>query len=384
MSPKDFTDDIAEWDLHSGEDMSHDVEVWLERYVAEKNAMNVSPKTIKSYREAIVPFINFCRQYDSVMTIDGITAKYLNNYLMWYQEQLAQNDFAFGKIGQKEHDAVMVNRKANRGKNDAKLSVLHRYEKSLSHRITVLKQLLLFISENNKEQKDFTPLFKSVMKIKVQKRNTDYLTAKETEELIALMKDWPITFKDYLRRSSERYAWRNGLITLLYCLTGARSDEVVSLQLGHITEDEYTDNDGKTHLFYIIQYHTTKGDKYRELAVERSEIEPFVEYMRRNLPDETYYISSTFAKGKYNNKKMNDSEVYRFVTWALKHVLKIDKSGRHIIRRGYATQEIADGVDISVVALKLGHGSPNTTYSAYVKNNKELMMKRSVGKDWRR
>jgi integrase/recombinase XerD len=75
---------------------------------------------------------------------------------------------------------------------------------------------------------------------------------------------------------------------------------------------------------------------------------------------------------------MADSTIYRFITMALSE-LSINKSGRHIIRRGIATNELANGKDIGVVALELGHESPNTTFKHYVKNNKELMMKRKLG-----
>ncbi len=377
MSPKHFQDDLAEWELNSGQGLSQTIEIWLERYIAQKYAQAVSPKTIKSYREAIVPFMTYSHQYESMMEIEDITAKFINNYLMWYQEHLAQDDFVNQKIDQTVYNEVMSNRKANRGRNDAKLTIAYKYEKSLSHRLTVLKQLLSFISENNKEQKDFTLLFKYFTKIKVQKRSTDYLTNEELEELIAFMKEWPRLFKEYKPKSSERYAYRNALIVLLYCLTGARSDEVISLKMEHILESSYKDNSGHIHHFYTIQYHTTKGDKYREVVVHKDMIEPYVAYMRTALLDSTYMISSTYSKGHYTNKKMNDSEMYSFVTWAL-HAMGIKKSGRHIIRRGYATKELADGKDLAIVALELGHTSTNTTFSAYVKNNPELMMKRKV------
>ncbi len=377
MSPKHFQDDLAEWELNSGQGLSQTIEIWLERYIAQKYAQAVSPKTIKSYREAIVPFMTYSHQYESMMEIEDVTAKFINNYLMWYQEHLAQDDFVNQKIDQMVYNEVMSNRKANRGRNDAKLSIAYKYEKSLSHRLTVLKQLLSFISENNKEQKDFTLLFKYFTKIKVQKRSTDYLTNEELEELIAFMKEWPRLFKEYKPKSSERYAYRNALIVLLYCLTGARSDEVISLKMEHILESSYKDDNGHIHHFYTIQYHTTKGDKYREVVVHKAMIEPYVKYMQTALPDSTYTISSTYTKGHYTNKKMNDSEMYLFVTWAL-HTMGIKKSGRHIIRRGYATKELADGKDLAIVALELGHTSTNTTFSAYVKNNPELMMKRKV------
>lgn len=377
MSPKQFQDDLAEWDLNSGLGFSNTIEVWLERYIAQKYAQGVSPKTIKSYREAIVPFMTYAHQYESMMEIEDVTAKFINNYLLWYQDNLAQDDFTNGKIDQSILNEVMSNRKSNRGRNDAKLTIAYKYEKSLSHRLTVLKQLLSFISENNKEQKDFTQLFKYFSKIKVQKRSTDYLTNEELEELIAFMKEWPFIFKQYKPKSSERYAYRNALIVLLYCFTGARADEVISLNMEHITPSSYKDDSGHTHHFYTIAYHTTKGDKYREVVVRREEIDPYVEYMRDALSDARFTISSTYANGKYTNKKMSDVDMYLFVTWAL-HNMGIKKSGRHIIRRGYATKELSDGKDLAIVALELGHTSTNTTFSAYVKNNPELMMRQKV------
>jgi integrase/recombinase XerD len=243
--------------------------------------------------------------------------------------------------------------------------------------LTVLKQLLLFISENNKENKDFTPLFKYFTKIKVQKRKTEFVTENELEELIDFMKHWPEIYKKHFPKSSERYAYRNALIVLLYCLTGARADEVISLNMEHINESEYKDDNGITHLFYTIAYHTTKGDKYREVVVRREEIELFVEYMSKNLPDGSFTISSTYTNGAYTNKKMADVEMWKFTTFALK-AIGGNKSGRHIIRRGYATKELADGKDLAIVAMELGHTSTNTTFSAYVKNNPELMMRQKL------
>ncbi|MFA6145029.1 MAG: site-specific integrase [Sulfuricurvum sp.] len=377
MAPSQFQDDLAQWDLCTGKGLVSDLDAWRDRYITEKVAQGVSDKTRKSYGEALTPLIEFAHQYDSIMDLEGISAKFVNNYLMWYQEQLSAKDLEANKISMDEYNQVLSNRKANRGKNDAKLSIVYRYEKSISHRLTVLKQLLLFISENNKENKDFTLLFKYFTKIKVQKRKTEFVTEGELEELIDFMKHWPEVYKEYFPKSSERYAYRNALIVLLYCLTGARADEVISLRLEHIKESEYKDDNGTTHLFYTIAYHTTKGDKYREVVVRREEIEPFVSYLRTALSDPSYVISSTYANGSYTNKKMADVDMWKFTTYALK-AIGVNKSGRHIIRRGYATKELADGKDLAIVAMELGHTSTNTTFSAYVKNNPELMMRQKV------
>ena len=127
---------------------------------------------------------------------------------------------------------------------------------------------------------------------------------------------------------------------------------------------------------YLPHFKTTKGNKYREADVKRELIEPFVEKIKILLPED-YYISAQYSAGKFINTKMADSTMYRFITWSLK-LLDINKSGRHIIRRGYATNELGEGRDIGTVALELGHASPNTTYRHYIKNNPELMMKRKL------
>lgn len=66
MSTKHFQDDLAEWELNWGQGLSQTIEVWLERYITQKYAQGVSPKTIKSYREAIVPFMTYSYQYESI------------------------------------------------------------------------------------------------------------------------------------------------------------------------------------------------------------------------------------------------------------------------------------------------------------------------------
>lgn len=376
MSAKLFQDDVAEWELRSGGSLSYDIEIWLERYIADRIAHGITDKTIKAYREAIVPFIQYSTQYDEQLNINDITAKYVNSYLIWYQSKLAKSS---KRSTPADLSIVRENKLGKMGRNDANIKVAKPFEKSLSHRLTVLKQLFVFMSANNKEQHDFTTMFKHFAKIKVQKRDTKYLTPKEIADLISFMKRWPKVYKDY-RRGSIQNAYKDALIVLLYCLTGARSDEVISLKLEHIEEASTQDENGISQNFYIIKYHTTKGDSYRESAVHKEELVEFIEYMRSALPDASYPISAPFVKGIYQYRKMDDSTMYRFVNWALKTLGVKSKTGRHIIRRGYATKELADGKDIAVVAMDLGHASTETTYKHYLKNNSELMMRRKLKK----
>lgn len=361
-------DDVAEWNLASGAGLCMDIEAWLERYIADRVANGVSDKTVSSYRDAISTFIEYIKQYENVLTIGDIGAKVVNNYLMWYQARLAALN------EDKGIDVVSQNISGKMGRNDANVKIAPEYESTLSHRLTIIKQLFSFISQNNKEQHDLTRIFPFLSKIKIHQRATKYLTPQEMNALIEFMQQWPSQWKNYKRRD-EKTAWQYALIALLYCYTAARADEVLSLKIKDITESSIL-HDGKYELFYIIGFQTTKGNKYRESAVKKELIEVFVEKVRA-LIDEDFYISSQFIKRKFINKKIADSTMYRFITWALAS-LGINKSGRHIIRRGYATNELAEGKDIGVVALDLGHESTHTTIKHYVKNNAELMMKRKL------
>ena len=89
-SPTRFPDvaDVSKWELNSAQGLSQTIEIWLERYIAQKYAQAVSPKTIKSYREAIVPFMTYSHQYESMMEIEDITAKFINNYLLCFLKRI--------------------------------------------------------------------------------------------------------------------------------------------------------------------------------------------------------------------------------------------------------------------------------------------------------
>ncbi len=373
MVHANFEDDVAQWDLTNGGGLCSDLEVWLERYVDIVSSAGRSKKTIKTYREAISTFIDFSRQYDSILDIDSITAKYVNNYVMWYQNILASKS----KITPLEQAELRGNVPGKMGHNDAKISIIKQFESSVSNRITILKQFLKFVTANNKQLHDFTKAYEWYVKVEIKVQNKDYLTEEETEELVAFMKAWPDIFRDYSKRKSVEDAYRDAFIVLVYCLTGARSDEILSVKLEDIYEAHQKDDSGKKESFYMIRLLQTKGDKYREIALFKDDVERFVLFFKESLPDPSYFISSPFVNGFYINRKIADSTMYRFATWAMK-IQGIDKSGRHVMRRGYATNELAKGKDIGSVAKELGHTSITTTDKHYVKNNPELLMKQKL------
>lgn len=346
-----FSDDVAEYDLSEHGDFEKNLKIWRDRFIDDKFASKVSPKTIKSYKNALAPFLTFCEIHKKQMDMKNISARFVNRYFIWYQQELAH---AASKKNQANNSllekVLKESKKKTFGKNDASFEVFEAFENTLSHRLVVLKDFLKFITENNRNNQDYVKLFENFFRIKIHEKMTDYLTQTEMSSVIKEMLEWPDSFKSANRkpRSSEKYAYRDSLLILIYCLTGARSEEVVHIKLKDIVvNDEY----------YVIKIEKGKGGKKRSVAASSELLKRHIEYLEDELPNSEYYLSSTYdeKQGAYINKPMNADSIRRFSNFILK-LLSIKKSGLHATRRGYATKRIAkDGVDISTVAKELGN-----------------------------
>ncbi len=346
-----FNDDVAEFPLSDSGKIAKDIEVWLVRFILEKVALKRKTSTIRSYKAAIANFVNFCKLHEENITIETITARFVNRYLLWYQEEVALEKYKKGKIKKSILDDIKLEQaKKDLGRNDASFTIHETFENTLSHRLTVLKDLLKFISENNKELHDFTKLFDKFAHIIISEKMTDYLTPSELKKVTEEMKLWPLRFKSVNRKpkSSLRVAYRDSLLILLYCYTGARSEEIVLVKFKDITEEAGN---------YIIKIEQGKGGKKRAVSVKKELIEEHLEYLSEHSKGEEQYLSAAYHNKNsiYKDTAMSPNTIRKFENFILKY-LNIKKSGLHAVRRGFATKKIAnDGVDISLVAKQLGN-----------------------------
>jgi integrase/recombinase XerD len=228
---------------------------------------------------------------------------------------------------------------------------------------------LKYITENNSEQVDLTKTFIGIKRVVVGDKFTDYVTPKEIKDVVSYMQMWTDIYKDHYPKSNERYAYRNAFLLILYCLTGARGDEAAHIRL----KDIQWRKDGRRE-YYVIKIEKGKGGKKRYIHAEKKYIGKFVDYFRAVLPDESYYISSTYKKGVgYTNKPADINGVRRFGNRIL-GLMGINKTGLHIFRRGYVTKRIAvDGENTAIVAKEVG----NTTAileKHYLKHNADTVI----------
>jgi len=346
----DLLDDIAEYNLSDTKLTPYaNLNIWCKRWKEELYRQKCSQGTIKGYMFGVKTFLNFSKKNRKI-DIDRIGARYINRYLIDYQLQLAQTGVLEKKLTEKEY--LLLSKEAKKktiGKNDANFMVHEVFENTLSQRLTIVKMFLKFITENNKEQHDYTRLFDKLAKIKIQDKFTDYLTEDELGEVVEYMHIWTSIYKDHKPKSSERYAYRDALLMIIYALTGARSDEVTHIRLSDITL--YTKNSIDR---YIIKIDKAKGGKKRTVGIKRDHIEKFMQYFKAVLPGEEYFLSSTYKDG-YTNKPMSSNAIRGFSNTILKN-LGIHKTGLHAFRRGYVTKRIgSDDVDISIVAKEVGN-----------------------------
>jgi integrase/recombinase XerD len=278
------------------------------------------------------------------MTLDRIGIKYINTMLFEYQISLAYGS------GTPSVSKLLKERKKV-STNNSTFTILEEFENTLSHRLTIIKMYLKFITELNQEQHDYTKYYDSLVSIRVHDKITHFLTPIELNKVIDFTRDWVNIYIDYLDKSSDRVAYRNALMLTLYALTGARGDEVIHIKLADISRIE---KDTKS--YYIININKGKGGKKRAVSIEAFYIDPFLRYFETNLPNRDYYLSTTYRNG-YTNKPMSVDNIRVFSNYIL-GILGIPKSGLHAYRRGYATKRIgSDKVDISIVAKELGNTS---------------------------
>lgn len=347
MSFDDFLDDIPSQSLHLRNNTDESLKLWMELWLEEVKSKKKSEKTLKSYRDGILKFLNFISMHP--IMIEKISSRLINRYLMQYQY-----DLACAKRGKITDDKIKLLKDElktpNLGKNDSGFTILYAFQNTLLLRTTTLKMFLKFITENNEEQHDYTALFKHIATIKIDEKFTEYLTQKEIISVVNYMQNWLIDYAKIKPRSHERYAYRDAFLMTLYALTGARSFEMTNVRLSDIKEGKIDNTKG-----YIISIRRAKGGKIRKVFVVKKSVEHYLSYFRDAFKGKDYYISSTFANGAYTDKPMAERTIRGFSNQIL-IALGINKSGLHIFRRGYVTKRINhDKVDVSIVAKEVGN-----------------------------
>lgn len=340
----------------SCEDLYSDMKSWVAIFIENKQDHGLSIKSLKSYEDALQSFLEFAREHSSNNKMENVGAKFINRYLINYQSLLAEKKFSnvtnsIEKLDNYNRIIKQVDKK-NLGRNDINFEVLPEFSNTLLHRTSVIKMLLIYISKNNDSNFDYRGCFSDIKTISVKEKDSDFITVDEMDKVIDFMRIWTTVYKakGNKPRQSIQYAYRNSLMILIYALTGARSEEVVMIKSKDISSFTYY---GKN--YFKIYIANGKGGKQREVAVEEDFIKCHIDYLKKNLPSDNYYLSSRYSKDRYLKEHMNPDLIRKFGNDIL-NMLGIKKSGLHSFRRGYAIRRIVNNKKpLAIVAKELGH-----------------------------
>lgn len=288
------------------------VQAFFTDYLVEQRAL--SPQTVAGYRDAFTLFLTFVHQYlgtwPAALHLSDITPALILAFL--------------DHLERERHNSI-------RSRN-IRLAALRAFLKFASHHdLSALQTIEQDLAIPMKRFEQPLPEFLS------------------REEMLAIIGNpgttW-ISRRDHL------------LLGLLYN-TGARVSEITHVKVGDVVLDGAA----------CVHLHG-KGRKQRAVPLWKSTVKEIRAWLRLNPP----MGNDSALLPNHDGQPMTRNNVTKRLSLAVTKASKTVASllGRHVsphcIRHSTAMHLLQSGVDISVIALWLGHESPKTTYQ-YVEAN---------------
>lgn len=283
------------------------VQAYFAEYLTRQRAL--SPQTVAAYRDGFVLFLGYAEsrlgKSPAEMALADITPALILAFLDHLERQ--------------RHNAV-------RSRN-ARLAALRSFLKFAAHRDVASLQVIeraLGIPVKRFER----PMF-------------GYLSREEILAVIGTPGDSWLSQRDYV------------LFLLMYNI-GARVSEIIGVTVGEVVLDEGA---------ACVHLHG-KGRKQRSVPLWRSTVKAVRAWLRRNPQADA---SSPLLPNR-NGHAMTRSNVTKRLALAVQTAatsfpgLSGQRISPHTIRHTTAMHLLQAGVDVSVIALWLGHESPATTH----------------------
>jgi site-specific recombinase XerD len=282
------------------------VQEFFTHYLVEQRAL--SPRTVAGYRDAFILFLTFAHQHlgtwPAAMKLADITPALILAFL--------------DHLEQERHNSVCS--------RNARLAALRAFLKFASHRDPSALQII--------EQALAVPMKR------FEHPKLEFLSREEMLAIIGSPGTSWISRRDHL------------LLGLLYN-TGARVSEIINVKVADIVFDGVA----------CVHLHG-KGRKHRAVPLWKSTIQEIRAWLRLNpqMGDDSALLPNR------DGQAMTRNNIAQRVSLAATAASQTNTSlsGRHIsphcIRHASAMHLLQSGVDISVIALWLGHESSKTTY----------------------
>lgn len=278
------------------------------------NQKKVSPSTIQSYKDTFRILLKYTRDEMGVKT-DSINMQTLNA------------------------DAIVgfLNYLVNDRKNKLK---------TVNNRLAAIKSFMEYVSYECPEHLEVIRKVKAIPFRKVEKKEVSYLTKEEMESLLNVCdNESPEGRRDYL------------MLLLLYN-SGMRVSEMISIQ----GRDIFFSDNGKCHLRIM-----GKGRKERTVPLWEMTTQSLADYMHENeIQDNDYLLTGRNVKHLTRSGVRYRIDCLVRKTYDICPSLKNKAITPHVFRHSTAMSLLHSGVDISTIAIWLGHESIETTHKYMV------------------
>ncbi|BAI81690.1 site-specific recombinase, phage integrase family (plasmid) [Deferribacter desulfuricans SSM1] len=301
------------------DNLVNDLIRWKKLFIEDLRVRNYSNNTIELYSKEIDYFIEYSRGYVDEMDINDINRPYIQGSLA-YREEISIKD------------SISSNTK--------------------QIYIKALKQFFIFITENNREYKDYTTIFRKI-KIVTQTKEKEYLTEQEISKLL--------NYLEVLKSRRESIVtFRNVFLIKLLLYSGLRISEALQLK--------FTD-------FEEIAINNTY---YYQIKVKgKGQTESYAYVPKELIEDEYLYLSESYSN-KHNNifitrngSILKRQDAYKIITNIYKKA-GINKTGIHLLRHTFAMKLVNAGVDLLHIKELLRHKNVNSTL-VYAKSTQQMV-----------
>ena len=283
------------------------VQTYFAEYLIQQRAL--SPQTVAAYRDAFVLFLNFAEsrldKLPTAMALADITPALIIAFLDHLERQ--------------RHNSV----------------------RSRNARLTALRSFLKFAAHRDVSSLGAIERALGVPVKRFERPMFEYLSREEMLEVI----DMP---------DATWVGQRDHVLFLLLYNTGARVSEIISVKVGEVVLDEGAS---------CVHLHG-KGRKQRSVPLWHATVKTIRAWLKLNPQFEA---ASPLLPAR-NNVAMSRSAVAKRLSLAVRAAaakypnLTKKRVSPHTIRHTTAMHLLQAGVDISVIALWLGHESPVTTH----------------------
>lgn len=222
--------------------------------------------------------------------------------------------------------------------------------KTVNHRLAAIKSFMEYVSYENPEYLGNVRKIKTIPFRRVDKKEICYLTKDEMDSLLSSCE------------TNNHEGRRDYLMLLLLYNSGMRVSEMISIQ----GKDAIFSDNGKCYLCIM-----GKGRKERKVPLWQTTTKHLANFMQENdIQDNDYLLSGR------NVKHLTRSGVrYRINCIVKKTILtcpslKNKSITPHVFRHSTAMCLLQSGIDISTIAIWLGHESIDTTHKYMVADMK--------------